>query len=189
LLGLSASLSACETSPIDAILPQSTNGSAAGSAGAATSCGIGIEAPGTGFFRLRSGASARCLASGDETTVRGVPAFDAVMTEDCSAAAQLWHLIDLSRTDGYWIRNVSTENNLDIETGDDTDGTAAVLFEPSLRENQRFLFRLRAASLFEIAPLHVSTSCLTAVRGGVEIWPCTPLDRDQEWSLLVDLCE
>jgi hypothetical protein len=58
-----------------------------------------------------------------------------------------------------------------------------------LRENQRFLFRPRATSAFEIAPLHVATSCLTSLDEHTEIWDCDELDPRQDWSLLVDVCE
>jgi hypothetical protein len=134
-------------------------------------------------------SSGYCLGAGGPSNVLGASSFDVELLEDCSAAGQLWHLIDLSQTEGYWIRNVSTENNLDIETGDDSDGTAAVLFEPALRENQRFLFRLRAPSRYEFSPLHVQTSCVTNMGDGAEIWPCSDANPDQEWELIVDLCE
>jgi hypothetical protein len=156
------------------------------------SCVDGAPSAVAGLFRLRATASGQCLAVGGSTTVGGNPAWNTAMADDCVVAGEVWELIpDLAglTAGSFEVRSTTILYNLDIRMAQTVDGTPAILYEPTSLANQRFYFRQRRASVFELAPGHVTTRCLSSSPPFPAITRCTPIATDQEWQLVAPDCD
>jgi hypothetical protein len=177
-LGALPALSGCGETPVDAILTRSD------SVGDCALSSSGIE---RGVrFRLRSVASGRCLSAGQPILVMGTPAL-VTMVDDCSRA-DVWQIEPAISFGAFEVFDTRVQRNLDIEISATADGTRAILYLPNGFRHQQFIFSERRERVFQLAPVHVATSCLADLDPSPQIFACTPEAVEQEWQLLSETC-
>ncbi len=159
--------SACSETPIDAI----TTADVSVAGAAAVDCAETLDAAVAGVVTIETSESGQCLAQGPSTMVANEPAFEVILAECNASLPQRWRLIDAG-LGSFELRNLASDDNLDIQFAATTDGTPAVLFEPHQLYNQRFLFGPRADGSVSLSPRHATLKCLQQVGGGVQIWSC-----------------
>jgi hypothetical protein len=173
---------ACSETPIDAITTADV--SAAGAA--ALDCAQTLDTALPGVVTIATRESGQCLAQGASTTVANEPAFEVILAECAASLPQRWRLIDAG-LGSFELRNLASDDNLDIQFAATTDGTPAVLFEPHQLYNQRFLFGPRADGSVSLSPRHATLMCLQQVGGRVQIWSCDGAEPAQ--GFLLSSCE
>lgn len=201
-----ASVVACTTSPVDAIVQADSTGGDPGASGGLGRGGFGTGGPGSsaggapaggpsceagaggdlgeGTYQLISHPTEQCLSVGAAISVVGNPAFEVNLTEDCTPdTTRTWQLVGPDLTGRFQVRSAQVDFNLDIELASAVDGTRAILYEPHTLNNQRFFFRPIDDQLYSIAPGHEPTSCLTAAGTEAQIFPCAGDDENQVWEV------
>ena len=185
-------LSACTTTPIDAIVAETGDPE---DGGASSDTGVDLDACSSpellapGVYRLRARASQRCAGVGSPTTVFAEPAFDVELFADCGGMGRSWELVAASFPQQFQLRNRAVGYNLDVRSGATEDGTPLVLFEPHALSNQRFFLRARNDEYFEIAPASVVTRCLTEVGAEIQISACDSDEQTQDFELVPEVCD
>jgi len=143
-----------------------------------------------GRYRLRARASSLCLWRGAETMVAedvsATVTYEPALADCPRIPSNVWDLFPLGSSGAFWIQHALIGRNLDVEAARAVSGTRLVLWEPTPLDNQRFFFRPRGPGVFELAPAHVPTSCVTGDPEGVRIESCTRSSANQEWQLLPD---
>jgi hypothetical protein len=164
-----------------------------GGAGGSRECPEPVSMVWVGSFSIRSSASQLCLHGGPETPL-ATPgphetAYALELTEACSSAE--WELVASRAPVGsYIVRSQEIpDRDLDIEFGATDNGTPAILYAPVSGLHQRFYFRERMPSKFEIMPAHTTGKCLGDTADGLEISTCTSTNEAQAWELITDSCK
>ena len=158
----------CGTSTIDAVV--SDDVTAQGGSSFDPPADATCHTPRAGLFVLRGESG--CLSRGATTSVFGTPAFAVELATDCASSAAQWELTP-GVAGTFSVRNVETNLMLDVRAGSDVPGTAVILYDPNMLDNQRFWLRPRAGGAYELSPRHAPTDCVEARNdASVEIWSC-----------------
>ena len=177
----------CGTTPIEAVVID--HGASNNAEETPTSSGevcAKAAAPAAGRFVLS--VEAACLRRGAATSVFGNAAFFTELSADCTSDRAQWDLTP-AVAGTFTLRNVEDQLSLDVRAASDVPGTPIIVYDPNTLDNQRFWFRPRKDTRFELAPRHAPGLCAEARASGVEIWPCQADDAAQAFRFARVSCQ